>query len=157
MLKEGHAKMPTIADKKKPIIDPVVEMFAVGKYDDEELFEKHHFLMQAENIIGELVERYIASKCYETNNWAFCPRALVKSTDFIRKNEDGSFYFLNIKNRFNSENSSSSRNREAEGVDMWYRIKRDGTTNWDEFPDKSLNLSEKEFILFCAVHLENNS
>ncbi|REK63535.1 MAG: SinI family restriction endonuclease [Bacteroidetes bacterium] len=149
--------MPSIASKKKPITDPAVVMLAKEKYEDELLFEKHHFLMQAENIVGELVERYIASKCYATDNWAFCPKMAVQTTDFIRENEDGSFYFLNIKNRWNSENSSSKKTRELRGVDMWYRIKSNGDTNWEQFPDDSLQLSEEEFIKFCSSHMENTS
>ena len=154
---KGHNTFPSLPPRKEIKKDLAAELVVSKHFNDSEIYEKHHFLMQVENYVGQLVEYYIASKCYATDNWAFCPSETVNLTDFIRKNEDGSFYFLNIKNKFNSENSASTKARKAAGVDKWYRIKSTGKPNWDKFPDKSLNLSEEEFMEFCSAHMENIS
>ena len=150
LIERGREDIPTLAAKKMPIVDPALKILA-NKYADELLFEKHHFLMQAENLIGNLVEYYIDANL--PNNWLFCPKQTIIATDFVRQNEDGSYYFLNVKNRFNSENSSSARERVFRGVDLWYRIKKDGSTNWDAFPESSVTLSEEAFIDYVKQHI----
>ncbi|MBF9056100.1 SinI family restriction endonuclease [Rhodobacterales bacterium HKCCA1065] len=67
----------------------------------------HKLSMGAENFVGEILERYIAS-IVECQNWVWCSGSIVKAVDFIQLNQDGTWVALQVKNRDNSENSSSS-------------------------------------------------
>jgi hypothetical protein len=113
--------------------------------------------MGAENLIGNLLERYIASEL-EQNGWAWCAGSLVKSVDFIRRHEDGSWYVLQVKNRDNSENSSSAAVRIGTTIEKWFRtFSKKTETNWENFPvnDGKNNLSEKGFRIFVEKYLND--
>ena len=57
---------------------------------------------------------------------------------------------LQIKNRSNSENSSSAAIRIGTDIQKWYRIKAEsGHTNWDKLQkDTGVVLSEDDFYAF---------
>lgn len=113
--------------------------------------------MGAENIIGTLLERYIDNQASRFG-WIWCAGSIVKAADFIRKNENG-WDVLQIKNRDNSENSSSAAIREGTDIKKWFRTfsKRSGT-NWDNFPDDKLKkvLSEKGFHQFIRDYIASH-
>lgn len=117
----------------------------------------HKQAMGAENIIGTLLERYIDSQASRFD-WIWCAGSIVKAADFIRKNENG-WDVLQIKNRDNSENSSSAAIREGTDIKKWFRTfsKRSGT-NWDNFPDDKLKkiLSEKGFHQFIRDYIASH-
>lgn len=147
LLKVSLPKLPPV--KKKPV-DKAMAAFIEPRYDNlDTVMEQHYYLMQVEMYIGQLLEYYIAEEIADRDDWAFCPNALMLGTDFIKRNEDGSFYFLDVKARSNSHNSSSERSRKALGVDKWHRFIVDsGNTRWNKFPDSSLGLSEEGFQKF---------
>jgi hypothetical protein len=58
---------------------------------------EHQHSMAAENMVGELLERYIDS-VLSSYGWIWCCGALVKHVDFIKK-EDNGYRLLQIKNR----------------------------------------------------------
>lgn len=68
--------------------------------------------MASENIVGDLLERYLAEKL-EPCGWIWCSGTSVKAVDFIHyDNEKDEWGLLQVKNRDNTENSSSSKIRD---------------------------------------------
>lgn len=114
----------------------------------------HNKAMGAENIIGNLLERYIA-EALEPLGWVWCSGSVTKSIDFICKRTDDQWIALQIKNRDNSENSSSKKVREGTDVIHWFRtFSRRMGDNWAAFPEASKhNLSENGFRSFVASYL----
>lgn len=127
----------TIAD---PAVDVILEAFTELK-DLPTVSENHRISMAAENLLGELLERYIAVRL-EPCGWVWCAGNVVRSVDFLRQDLS---IALQIKNRDNSENSSSSAIRDGTNIQKWFRIySRTGRTNWENFPFES-GLSEDDF------------
>lgn len=127
----------TIAD---PAVDVILEAFTELE-DLPAVSENHRISMAAENLLGELLERYIANRL-EPRGWIWCAGNTVRSVDFLYPNLS---IALQIKNRDNSENSSSSAIREGTNIQKWFRIySRTGRTNWENFPFGS-GLSEDDF------------
>lgn len=79
----------------------------------------HNIFMSAENIHGNLLEEFIFRRTREMG-WLWCIGNVLWSTDFC--NSDGSF-LLQIKNKHNSENSSSNKVRNGKKIEKWYRLK----------------------------------
>lgn len=99
---------------------------------DEEAYkgEKYHDrFMSAENIQGNLLEEYIA-KNIEPYGFFWCCGEVLHAIDFCTANS----FFLQIKNKSNSENSSSSKIRTGTSIEKWYRL---GTSvkNKVKYPD----------------------
>ncbi|MBF1270815.1 MAG: SinI family restriction endonuclease [Neisseria sp.] len=133
-------------------------------YDCEKLEtiqEEHKLAMAAENKVGELLEMYIAEKL-EPKGWIWCSGSFVKAIDFICPHDENSWDYLQIKNRDNTENSSSSKIRDGSEIQKWFRLySKKGTTNWDKFPvsgeglDKVLN--EEDFLKFVEKTIKHNN
>jgi len=112
---------------------------------------EHQHSMVAENMVGELLERYIDS-VLSNEGWVRCCGELVKHVDFI-KQESNRYRLLQIKNRDNSENSSSKAIRDGTIIEHWFRtFSKTGKTNWESFPEQSLKskLNENGFIKFVS-------
>lgn len=110
---------------------------------------EHQDAMCAENMVGDLLERYLDSTL-RNHGWVWCCAALVKHVDFI-KYENNAYRLLQIKNRDNSENSSSKAIRAGTTIEHWFRtFSKTGLTNWDAFPDRNHKdkLNEHLFIDF---------
>lgn len=123
-----------------------------------ERIEKEHALsMGAENIIGDLLERYLAH-ILEQYGWIWCSGTIVKAVDFIKFNPvSGEWYSLQVKNRDNTENSSSSAIRLNTPIKKWFRtFSKKNDKNWDQFPDESVRhyLSEDGFKSFAQDYLK---
>lgn len=78
----------------------------------------HNLFMSAENIQGNLLEEYIASKV-RPYGFLWCDGNVLRAIDFC--NTNGSL-LLQIKNKSNTENSSSSNIREGTSIEKWYRL-----------------------------------
>ena len=151
-----------LISKRKPILpnDPttvpdqmVSELLCIYfKYPRNRLNEmkvEHQHAMAAENMVGALLEKYIDSVARDFG-WVHCVGELVKKVDFITY-QNNQWRLLQVKNRDNSENSSSSAIRNGTDIEKWFRtFSRTGQTNWHNFPDKRLVglLSEDKFISF---------
>ncbi|VEP18279.1 Type-2 restriction enzyme Eco47I (fragment) [Hyella patelloides LEGE 07179] len=64
---------------------------------------------------------------------------------------------LQIKNRDNTENSSSSAISNGTQIEKWFRsFSKKGGTNWNNLPElmQSYNLSEAGFIAFVKTYLQ---
>jgi hypothetical protein len=136
--REGFVVLQPVATKKDPAVDEVLKAFEnVPPEDLERIGKAHRVSMQAENIIGELLERYVA-RMLENKGWIWCCGETMKSVDFIKGADKGEAKLLQIKNRSNSENSSSSAIRRGTTIEKWYRTSSTtGKTRWDLLPENS--------------------
>jgi len=104
-----------------------------------------------------LLERYLAS-VLEPRGWVWCSGAMVKAVDFIKPPSatQATWHLLQVKNRDNSENSSSSAIRVGTTIEKWFRtFSRKTGSNWAAFPDPVLrqHLSEHDFKNFVINYL----
>lgn len=147
----------TIPDEMVSII--LVSYFGVPESETGRIKREHSLSMGAENLVGDLLERYLAS-VMEPRGWIWCSGAMVRAVDFIKPPAfDGdSWALLQVKNRDNSENSSSSAIRSGTNIAKWFRTfsRREGS-NWAAFPDLSLRqeLSEDGFRDFVWNYLRS--
>jgi len=124
---------------------------------------EHQQSMACENCVGNLLERYLDSKL-RNSGWCWCCGELVKAVDFIYKDSKGNWTRLQIKNRNNSENSSSSAIRSGTTIEKWFRTfslpsnARKGNTNWNNLPKpmQGYGLSEDDFNTFAKAYLKAN-
>ncbi len=74
--------------------------------------------MSAENIQGKLLEEYIALK---TKNFGFiwCRGSILRAVDLCNSNGT---CLIQLKNKSNTENSSSSAIRNGTDIQKWYRL-----------------------------------
>lgn len=112
-----------IATPKSSCSDPAIRVIvqASKQQSDDASFqaeEIHNLFMSAENIQGSLLEEYIASHIREYG-FLWCNGNVLRSIDFC--NTNGS-YLLQIKNKNNTENSSSSSVRSGTDIKKWFRL-----------------------------------
>lgn len=119
---------------------------AISCCDDEicKLECYHNLFMSAENIQGELLEEFIANNI-KPYGWIWCRGTTLKSIDFCKA--DGSA-FLQIKNKYNTENSSSKKIRDGLSVkvDAWYRLDRNEVYCWDKLNEIINNHNSTQII-----------
>jgi hypothetical protein len=130
------------------------EHFGIHKEKVIQVADEHNLSMSAENLVGHLLEVFIASKI-EPLGWIWCSGSVVKKIDFIFKSELSTdpWIPLQVKNRDNTENSSSVRVRDGTTIVKWFRMySRKECFNWDKFPEKRVKLSEEEFELFVIEY-----
>ena len=128
--------------------------FGIQSDQIQTAIDHHRYAMGAENIIGDLLECYIAG-ILEPCGWVWCSGSFVKAIDFIKRDGE-SWIPLQVKNRDNSENSSSSKVREGTEILKWFRTfsQKEGD-NWGNFPDpeNASRLSEEGFEQFVIDYL----
>ena len=117
--------------------------------------------MSAENLVGALLERYIA-QVLEPHGWIWCAGDFIRAIDFIKYNKSkGLWEAVQVKNRDNTENCSSSAIRHGTTIEKWFRTyskpskKRATNTNWENFPEEEFRdqLSEEGFLQFIRNYL----
>lgn len=152
---------PAIPSTPGTVPDRAVRIILEAYYDVpevrlEDMERDHQFSMAAENIVGELLERYIAVTSDDNGcGWVRAWGNVIKHVDFIKRDRN-SWNRLQIKNRNNSENAASSSVRDGTDIQMWFRSNsRTGGTNWANFPDPNLgqHLSEEKFEEFVRGYL----
>ena len=132
--------------------------FDVDHNDLDRIKTEHALSMGAENIVGDLLEQYLNSEL-EHRGWVWCSGSVVKAVDFLKpplKTEDD-WVALQVKNRDNSENSSSSAIRRNTTIKKWHRtFSRKVGSNWAAFPDEDArpSLSEQHFRDFAIAYLK---
>lgn len=156
-----ESRLPKKPTPPTTVPDEVVSLvlnvsFNIAQNDLDRIKEEHRLSMAAENIVGDLLERYLAEKL-EPSGWIWCSGTSVKAVDFIYYNEESDEWkLLQVKNRDNTENSSSSKIRDNTPIKKWFRTysQRDAT-NWENFPDEvsSKNLNEEDFRFFVKKYL----
>lgn len=125
-----------------------------------------HFLyMSAENMNGSILEEYLC-KVLEPEDWLWCAGAVYKAIDFCYFGEDHTV-LLQVKNKYNTENSSSSAIRVGTDIIKWNRLNRPSKAspdlpipNWDKLrslinvsEETAAKLNEESYLKF----IENNS
>ena len=153
---------PKSPERPSTVPDEIVslilhEYFEVPKTSLEQAKTEHQLSMAAENIVGDLLERFLAS-VLEEHGWIWCSGSMVKAVDFIKPpaRTGGAWRLLQVKNRDNSENSSSSAIRDGTDIEKWFRtFSRRAATNWGAFPDPSMHpfLDEAKFKAFVKAYL----
>jgi hypothetical protein len=127
----------------------------------EQIKIEHQLSMSAENLVGALLERYIA-QVLEPHGWVWCAGDFVRAIDFIKYYEStNTWEAVQVKNRDNTENSSSSAIRNGTDIKKWFRTyskpsqKRSSNTNWENFPEEEFRdqLSEEGFLQFIRDYL----
>lgn len=78
----------------------------------------HNLFMSAENVQGNLLEEYIAANV-RPYGFLWCNGNIMRAVDFC---DTSGRVFLQIKNKNNTENSSSSNIREGTTIKKWYRL-----------------------------------
>lgn len=141
----------TVFDKAVSVILAKSEGYSPEKL--ETIQYEHKLSMSAENTVGELLEMYIAEEL-EPEGWIWCSGSFVKAIDFIYPQNDG-WKCLQVKNRDNTENSSSSKIRDGSEIKKWFRAySKRNATNWENFPTGGINLSEENFLSFVENTIE---
>ena len=146
----------TVPDEMVSVI--LREYFRFKASDLDRAKRDHLLSMGAENLVGDLLERYLAS-ILEPRGWLWCSGSTVKAVDFVKApaKKGGAWRMLQVKNRDNSENSSSRAVRLGTDIEKWHRTfaKTQGT-NWDAFPDAELRLqlSETAFKSYVTQYLQ---
>ena len=116
----------------------------------------HQLYMSAENTNGKVLEEFLAS-ILEKVGWIWCAGATIMAIDFIKITNDD-YKMLQIKNKYNTENSSSNKIRTGKPIHKWYRLKKPSTKdpyrpreNWtallEELNLDSYSEKQKEFLI----------
>jgi hypothetical protein len=158
----AQAREPKRPERPATIPDEMVSFvlqhyFNIPATSLERIKNEHALAMGAENIVGDLLERYLAENM-EPLGWVWCTGSVVKAVDFINPPAKGkdNWILLQVKNRDNSENSSSSAIRTGTTIQKWFRTysKKSGT-NWAAFPDATVcpQVSEAGFKAFALNYL----
>jgi len=134
----GAPKPSLTSNLPDPLIATISEKyFGVPSENIDSLLKHHKMAMAAENVTGNLLEEYVATNM-EPLGWIWCSGMMIKGTDFIKFPSESTEkpILLQIKNRSNSENSSSSSIRVGTTIEKWYRLEAEtGITRWQVFPD----------------------
>ncbi len=141
------------------IADPIIDVIIKGRLthlDDSALNKikyAHRVSMSAENILGLLLEEYLAT-ILKSKNWHCAWGETIRSVDFCSTTGG----LLQIKNRSNSENSSSSRVRIGTSIEKWFRIDAiSGEYQWKTLNSKyGVKCSEESFRAFVHDALSHN-
>jgi len=145
----------TVPDEIVSIV--MQEAYGYPVADSERMKREHQHAMSVENCVGALLERYLDS-VFRQQGWHWCCGNFVKAIDFIREDQQGNWLAMQVKNRDNSENSSSSAIRHGTPIQKWFRsFSRTGATNWDNLPPpmQGYGLNEAGFIAFVRTYIES--
>lgn len=154
------AEPSTVPDEMVSVIMEAAYGYSADKC--KEIQREHQDSMCAENCVGNLLERYLDSKLRAASPWSWCCGEFVKAVDFIGKTDEGGWIVLQIKNRDNSENSSSSAIRVGTQIEKWYRSfskdtkkGRPSFTRWQNLPGlmQGYGLSEEGFKEFVTAYI----
>lgn len=149
--RERVIAVTTMGTQPDPVINEVLTAFFKKRPEQLAAIEKaHRDSMAAENLVGALLERYLAT-LLEPKGWIWCCGNTVKAVDFIQDQADPPQVFQ-IKNRSNSENSSSAGIRVGTVIKKWYRINAtNGQTRWHLLPENEVGtLTEYGFYRFVT-------
>jgi hypothetical protein len=148
----GLKEVSTVAD---PAVDVILRVFAGLSENLDTVALHHRRSMAAENLLGELLERYLAERL-ETRDWVWCAGNTARAVDFLRNDLS---VVLQVKNRSNSENSSSSAIRKGTEIIKWYRVNAsNGKTNWENFPlaTRGDDFSEDDFHAYIEAYAKRS-
>lgn len=140
---------------------------SVTGVDDDTLnkyIEGHFLFMSAENKNGAILEEYLAH-VLEPHGWIWCAGSSFRAIDFCYLGEKP--ILLQVKNKYNTENSSSSAIRLGTKIQKWNRLNKPKKASGSDKPlpnwvnlqeivqaDKTLSeeLSESEYLNYISKH-----
>ena len=158
----GYTNRPSkrISNKISTLPDQIIDVMIGSRLNflDEEAVKKvqdsHRLSMSAENILGLLLEEYLSEKL-EKYGWYCAWGETMNKIDFC--NQRGQL--LQVKNRSNSENSSSSSVRKGTNILKWHRVNaNNGVYLWENLNQlvQCCELSEADFSNFVRTTITNN-
>ncbi len=159
--KKGYENRPSKAYGKPPqtlpddIIDEMIKA-RIQSLSDDRLIEirfAHRLGMSAENVLGRFLEEYLATKL-KSYGWACAWGNTLKSVDFCHKNGA----LLQVKNRSNSENSSSNKIRTGTKIQKWHRVDaNNGRYCWEDLEQRiGAVVNEADFREFVIEAIIRN-
>lgn len=122
--------------------------------DLENIKYAHRISMSAENILGLLLEEFLAVELKKFG-WHCAWGETVKSVDFCHEDNR----LLQVKNRSNSENSSSNKVRVGTKIVKWFRVNaNNGTYKWSKLNEMHGTdiFSEQAFRQFVIQVIKAN-
>ncbi len=162
------------ASKKSSCNDPIIKTIIINSQGitatvADSQITTHNLCMSAENILGNLLEEYLSTKLRKYG-WVWCAGKTLRAIDFC--SEKGTI-LLQVKNKSNSENSSSSNIRTGTTIKKWYRLgtsTRGGVLSpsykWDKLNDiindnlpkgaSPIKLTEKDFENYISKIVKAN-
>jgi len=161
---EGFMNRPSVrtSGETKTKADRVIDQVIRGRIKNitdkrlDDIRFAHKISMGAENIIGAILEEYIhwALRKY---GWSICWGNCFKAVDLC--SEDGKL--IQIKNKSNTENSSSNKIRVGTEIQKWYRMNANtGAFCWDKLIQMTEcpkgTLSEEQFEGFARLLINKN-
>lgn len=162
-LKDNVAKPLKEIGERDPALITKVQSYT--KEDDskvEEYLKGHFLFMSAENNNGSILEEFLAS-VLEDHGWIWCSGSSYRSIDFFQIKKR---ILLQVKNKYNTENSSSNKIRKGTNIKKWNRLNKPTqdtnkpVPNWAELhkiiDDDDVNnlLSEEKYLKF--IKCKNN-
>lgn len=148
-------KQTTVPDE---LVSEILELQFGYKIEDRKKIQKQYNQQKQveQKIIGKFLELYILKHSFE-HGWVQSGDC-ISGTDMIKKNKNGTWFKLQIKNSDNTANSSSAGFVSDKAVTWKRRNSKKGTQFWHNFPDANVkeNLSEEGFKEFIKIHLSPN-
>ncbi|WP_052712261.1 SinI family restriction endonuclease [Domibacillus indicus] len=161
-----------LASKKQTPSDPglkemVQTLLSLSNSKADEAEKYHNLFMSAENVQGNLLEEYINTKA-KNFGWIWCAGNILRAIDFCKIQSDGTTVLLQIKSKFNTENSSSSKVRKGTAIEKWHRLGKKSfqgevspVFNWQDLNkimaiDKKSQFSEEDYQRFLRKVVSNN-
>ena len=132
------------------------------------LLEAHYIIMDAENKNGATLEEFMAN-VLEKHNWIWCSGSVLSAIDFC-KLESAETLLLQVKNKYNTENSSSSKIRTGTEIKKWNRLSKPRVAtgknipipNWEELHEiinadsiLKYELTEEKYLDYIVEHSNN--
>ncbi|MFA5514368.1 MAG: SinI family restriction endonuclease [Sphaerochaetaceae bacterium] len=160
---KGFINRPSlrISNPTKTIPDSAIDKLLKARIEQLSDFDitlirfGHRLSMAAENIIGLILEEYIHNALID-KGWSCCWGNCIGAVDFCSK--DGTL--IQVKNKSNTENSSSNKIRKGTDIKKWYRLNAlNGKTRWDDLNQitRCTNLlSEDKFQIFASNLIKEN-
>ena len=147
---KGLSKQTTVADE---LVSDMLEL--IGSVEPEkriQVQEQYNRQKQIEMMIGDFLEMYLLKHSF-AYGWVQTGNCIT-GTDMIKKNADGKWWKLQIKNSDNTPNSSSAGFIEDKAQTWKRRNSKKGTQYWHEFPDPKVraHLSENSFRDFIKSY-----
>ncbi|MCK8075294.1 SinI family restriction endonuclease [Vibrio sp. 1CM2L] len=123
--------------------------------DMKTINEASKLLKRSQMAIGNLLEEYLAEEL-ASHGWYMAWGETVRSTDLVSIDNER----LQVKNRNNTENSSSSQVRNGTDIIKWHRLNaNNGTKYWPSLVKLTgcQTLSEERFKSFIKQVVQNNN
>lgn len=117
-----NAPLKNEGEIDEALITRIATIMGITFEEAKKLIPNHFLFMSAENTNGQILEEFL-SKYLENYGWIWCAGSIFRACDFIKIDKDKSI-LLQVKNKYNTENSSSSAIRQGTQIIKWNRLKR---------------------------------